>query len=58
MKHLKELTEKWCQDQKEDLKEGIRNSEDELEFQYQKVKEFFVDILSKAFPSGTKKSKD
>jgi hypothetical protein len=37
---------------------GHPNSEDELESQYQKLKEIFVDIPSKAFPSGTKKSKD
>jgi hypothetical protein len=57
-KYLKELTEEWCQDQKQDLEGGIYNSENELESQYQKLHEFFVDIPSKAFPPCTKKNKD
>jgi hypothetical protein len=58
MKYLEELTEKWCQDRKQDPERGTKNTEAELESQYQKVREIFVDIPSKAFPLGTKKNKD
>ena len=58
MKYLKEITGKWCGDQKQDSEGRIDDTGAQLESQYQKLQEIFVDIPSKAFPSGTKKKKD
>jgi hypothetical protein len=58
MKYLKTLTEKWCGDHKQDSEGRIDDTGAQLESQYQKLQEIFVDIPSKAFPSGTKKHKD
>jgi hypothetical protein len=58
LKTLQELTKQWCQKLEQIPQEGINNMEVELESQYKKLQEFFVDIPSKAFPSGTKKKKD
>jgi hypothetical protein len=57
-KYLKELTEKWCGDQKQDSDGHTDDTGAQLESQNQKLQEIFVDIPSKAFPSGTKKHKD
>jgi hypothetical protein len=58
MKSLKKSTEKWCGDQKQDSEGRINDAGAQLESQYQKLQEIFVDIPSKTFPSGTKKHKD
>jgi hypothetical protein len=58
MKYLKNLTEKWCGDQKQGSQGRINDIGAQLDSQYQKLQEIFVDIPSKAFPSGTKKHKD
>jgi hypothetical protein len=58
MKYLKTLTEKWCGDHKQDSEGRIDDTGAQLESQYQKLQAIFVDIPSKAFPSGTKKHKD
>jgi hypothetical protein len=58
MKYLKTLTEKWCGDQKQDSGGRINDTGPQLELQYHKLQEIFVDIPSKAFPSGKKKHKD
>jgi exonuclease III len=58
MKYLKELTEKWCGDQKQDSEGRINDIGAQFDSQYQKLQEIFVDIPSKAFPIGTKKHND
>jgi hypothetical protein len=58
MKHFKELVERWCESQKREAEGTNRDCKDELETQYKKLQETFVEIPSKAFPSGTKKKKD
>jgi hypothetical protein len=47
MNYLKELTEKWCEDQIQDSERRINDTGAQLESQYQKLQQIFVDIPSK-----------